>query len=276
MTVRRVVLAGLACWLLTAGVAAAQLTGAQQKCIDNYNNKLRLVSQQAGKSATACIKSATGGDEANVEACVVSNPDGKIADKKAKVEDLFGPGKICDPVPPQIVRPAAIATAAHESSLSQLMHKLFGNPMGIISTEKMDAKCLNKAVQRATQALTEIVKQHRACTKAGMKSGVVIGNASLLATCGTFALLDGGGKADAKLQKLDADVQSACAQPGINLAALFDGLPASCHNTAAALSACLQANTRCRACVAINYADSQTMNCDLFDDGTANISCTFP
>ena len=273
MTVRRVVLAGLAALVLSAGVASAQLSGAQQKCIDNYNNKLRLVSQQAGKSATACIKAATAGDEPNAENCVVSNPDGKIADKEAKVTELFGPGTICDPVPPAIVRPAAIGNAAHVSALTRLMHELFGNPIGVVSTDKGDAKCLNKAVQRATQAFTEIIKQQRGCKKAGLKGGTVTSNATLGTQCGTFALIDAAGKAGGKLDKLDADVQSACAQPGIDLAALFDGLPAACHGTAAALSACLQAHTRCRACVALNYADTQAMNCDAFDDGTSNASC---
>jgi hypothetical protein len=273
MTVRRVLLAGLAGWVLFAGVASAQLTSAQQKCIDNYNNKLRLVSQQAGKSATACMKSATAGDELNVEACVVSNPDGKIASKEDKVAALFGPDTICDPVPLVIVKGAAIGNASHVSSVSLMMHRFFGNPMGVISTDKTDAKCLNTAVQRTTQALTEIVKQHRACKKAGLKSGTVTSNATLLATCGTFALLDGAGKADARLQKLDADVLNACAKPGIDLASLFDGLPGTCHGTAAALSTCLRATTRCRACYALNNADTQAMNCDLFDDGAANGSC---
>ena len=273
MRFRRALLAGLAGGMLFAGMASAQLTGAQQKCIDNYNNKLRLVSQQAGKSATACVKAATTGDEANAEACVVNNPDGKIDAKEQKVSDLFGPGTKCDPVPPVIVKPAAIGNAAHVSAITRLMHEFFGNPMGVISTAKMDAKCLNKTVQRATQAFTEIIKQHRACKKAGLKGGTVTSNASLLAACGTFPLLDASGKAAAKLDKLDADVESTCAQPGIDLAALFDGLPPACHGTAAALSGCVVAHTRCRACIALNYADSQTMSCDTMDDGAANLSC---
>ena len=33
------------------------------------------------------------------------------------------------------------------------------------------------------------------------------------------------------------------------------------------------AHIRCRACYAFHYADSQAMNCDLFDDGITNASC---
>jgi len=273
MNRRRVALVALAGCVLSAGVASAQLTSAQQKCIDNYNNKLRLVSQQAGKSATACLKAGTSGDEPNVEACVVNDPDGKIAAKEAKVTELFGPGAKCDPVPLVIVKPAAIGNAAHVSALTRIMHEFFGNPVGIVSTDKGDAKCLVKAVQRATQAFTEIIKAQRGCKKNGLKAGTITSNATLDTQCGTFALIDAGGKAAGKLTKLDADVQSACGFPGADLATLFDGLPAGCHGTAAALSACLQAHVRCRACYALHYADSQAMNCDLFDDGTSNASC---
>lgn len=273
MNGRRLILAAGACGVLLCGVARAQLPSSVQSCIDNYNNKLRQVSQQAGKAAATCVKNATAGEEPNPEACVVNDPDGKIAVKEAKVAALFDPEAKCDPVPLVIVRPAAIGNAAHRSALTRLMHQYFGNPIGPLSTDKTDARCLNKAVQRSTQALTEIVKQHRTCKKAGLKAGTITSNATLNAQCGTFALIDASGKVDGKLAKLDDDVQSACAVPGIDLAALFDGLPPACHGTAAALSACLQAAVRCRACTALNYADGQAMSCDLFDDGTANASC---
>jgi hypothetical protein len=274
MTARRAVLTGLAGCLLVAEMASAQLPGAVQKCVDNYNNKLRLVSQQAGKTATGCMKSATSGDEMDAETCVVANPDGKIAAKEAKVTELFGNGAKCDPFPPVIVKGAAIGNAAHRSAISLLMHKMFGNPIGFVTTDKAKAKCINKAVQRATQAFTEIIKQQRGCSKNGLKSGMITSNATLDAQCGTFGLIDFFNKAAGKLTKLHDDVQEACDQPGIDLNNLFDGLPGSCHGTSAALADCLVKQTRCRACLALNYADSQSMNCDVFDDGMSNLSCS--
>jgi hypothetical protein len=110
---------------------------------------------------------------------------------------------------------------------------------------------------------------------AGLTGGAITNSVTLTTACGTFALIDAGDKAAGKLAKLDADVQSACAQPGIDLAALFDGLPATCHGTAAGLSACLQAHARCRACVALRSSDGAlTMDCDVFDDDSANLSCS--
>jgi hypothetical protein len=74
--------------LALGSTARAALNSAQQKCIDGYNTKLRLVSQQAGKSARACIKKAGKNLEPNPDTCIVNNTDNKIAGKEAKVADL--------------------------------------------------------------------------------------------------------------------------------------------------------------------------------------------
>ncbi|MFN8641981.1 MAG: hypothetical protein U0802_10095 [Candidatus Binatia bacterium] len=259
--------------LLVAGNAFAALSGAEQKCIDGYNNFLRLVSAQAGKSATACIKNASKGAEMNPESCIVTNTDGKIAGKEAKVSALY-PAK-CNGSEP-IQQGAAAGNLAHRNSATNLAHDMFGSPIGAISTDKGDAKCLQKSIQRATQAFTEIIKAHRACKKNGMKGGAVIDSATLDTACGTFAAIDAGGKANAKLNKLNDDVVASCAATTTPLSGLFDGLAGSCHASAAALGGCLKARTRCQACFTLNDADGQSINCDVFDDGATNGSCFIP
>jgi hypothetical protein len=141
------------------------------------------------------------------------------------------------------------------------------------STDKADGKCLDKGVQRSTQAITEIIKNHRKCKKDGMKAGTVTDSASLDATCGTFGQIDASGKPSAKLAKLSADVSATCGVATSPLPSLFPGLAAGCTTTAAALGACLQAESRCTACTILNTADGQGMNCDTFDDGNTNGSC---
>lgn len=259
--------------LLVAHGAVAQLDSDAQKCIDGYNNKLRLVSQQAGKSARKCIKNATKGKEPAPDTCIVSNTDGKIAGKEAKVDELYSGGK-CNGSEP-IQQGAAIGNAAHRDGITDLMHALFGDPVPAPSTDKADAKCLDKGVQRATQAVTEIIKAHRKCKKDAMKVGTVVDSATLDATCGTFAQIDTAGKnkPTAKLAKITADVGDKCGEATSSLGALFPGLEAGCTADAAALSACLVAASRCTACTILNTADGQGMDCDAFDDGTANSSC---
>ena len=261
----------LAATLFIASSALAQLPSADQKCIDGYNNKLRLVSQQAGKSARSCIKNATKGKESDPDGCVVNNTDGKIAGKEAKVSDLYISGKCTGAE--AIQQGAAIGNAAHRDGITDFIHALFGDPVPALSTDKADGKCLDKGVQRSTQAITEIIKNHRKCKKDGMKAGTVTDSSSLDATCGTFAQIDASGKPSAKLAKLAADVSDACGSATSPLPSLFPGLAAGCTASASALGACLQAQSRCTACTILNTADGQGMNCDTFDDGSANSSC---
>ena len=256
--------------LLLASNAFAALTSAEQKCIDGYNNFLRLVSAQAGKSATSCIKNATK-DGSDPDNCIINNTDGKIAGKEAKVSALYSGGK-CNGTEP-IQQGAATGNAAHRDSATNLSHDIFGDPVGPSSTDKVDAKCIQKVIQRSTQAFTEIIKAERSCKKNGMKSGAVVDSATLDTTCGTFATIDAGGKAAAKLAKISADVTAACAATTTPLATLFDGLSGGCHASATALGLCLQAKTRCEACKTLNTADGQSMNCDTFDDSLSNDSC---
>ncbi|MBX3025629.1 hypothetical protein KF840_12050 [bacterium] len=255
--------------LLVAGNAFAALTGAEQKCIDGYNNFLRLVSAQAGKSATACVKTATK-DGSSPNTCIVTNTDGKIAGKETKVTGLY-PAKCTGSEP--IQQGAVTGNAAHRNSATELAHALFGDPTGTLSNDKADAKCLQKIVQRSTQAFTAIILAHRACVKNGMKSGTITDATSLDATCGTFAQIDSGNKAAGKLAAVSADASGTCGATTSSLASLFDGLPAGCTNNTTNLGNCVVAKTRCVACRTLNAADGQNIDCDVFDDGSSNYSC---
>ncbi|MDX2171225.1 MAG: hypothetical protein SF182_29420, partial [Deltaproteobacteria bacterium] len=261
--------------LINGAALAVPLPGADQKCIDGYNNFLRLVSAQAGKSATSCIKNASKGKEPNPDNCIVANTDGKIAGKRSKVSSLFG--SKCTGSEP-IQTGATNGNDAHQDALEDLAHDYFGDPVsGVVSVGKQSQKCLQKAIQRPTQAFTELVKAHRKCKKNEMKAGNVVDSATLDTFCGTFALIDGanggGGKVAGKYSKATTDVTAACAGTEETLASLFSGLDAGCHASPAALAACLNAGSKCRACLALNDADGQDMDCDTMDDGAANGSC---
>lgn len=259
--------------LLLAGSAFAQgLSKDEQKCIDAYNNSLRLVSAQAGKSARACVKNGAKGAETNVNNCVVSNTDGKIAGKTTKVTGLYG--SKCTGTEP-IQQGAATGNAAHVDGITDFMNELFGDPIAQPPVDKADGKCLDKAVQRSTQAITEIIKAHRSCKKNAMKAGSVTSSATLDAECGNFAQIDAGGKALAKLNKANSDTAAACGAATSTLPTLFPGLEAGCTSTAAALGLCVVRESRCAACLILNEADGQSMDCDLFDDAVANGSCGF-
>lgn len=263
----------MAAVLVTAAGAEGQLAAPVVQCIDGYNNTLRLVSQQAGKSARACLRAAAKSDETDPDTCVVANSDGKIAGKEAKVQALYASGK-CGGAEP-IQRGAAIGTAAHRGAATDLIHDLFGDPVtaAVIGLDSGDARCLDTVLKRGVQAFAAIAKGHRQCKRDGLRSGAVLDAATLDAACGAFAQVDAGGKAQARLTHLVGDVGVACGTTTAGLATLFPGLDAPCHADGGALGGCVAERIRCRTCLALNEADGQHIDCDLFDDGVDDASC---
>jgi len=65
-------------------------------------------------------------------------------------------------------------------------------------------------------------------------------------------------------------IAKKCVAKDVDLEAGFAGCAAS---DAEETHACLERNALCRACVAVNEADGLEVDCDLFDDGTANDTC---
>ena len=258
--------------VMLAGVAQAQLPAAEQRCVERYNKALRKVAQQAGKDARRCIRNASKGKEADPDGCVAASGT-VLAKREADVAALFAPGGVCAAPPAVIVQGAAAGIAAHRAAVGGLLQDWFGDPFGPVSGVAGDARCLDRAVHRSGLALTEILKTHHKCKKAGLKSGAIVDEASLAATCGTLAQIDPKGRVAKRLLKLDAQVQTDCGAAPSGIAALFDALAVACHASPAALSACVQATTRCRACEALNAADGTTLDCDDFDDGVTNASC---
>jgi hypothetical protein len=263
--------AGASALVLLAGSSAyAQLLSADQKCIDGYNNKLRLVSQQAGKDYRKCVKDAGKGTVADPEVCVATDAPGKIAGKVAKVTDLYTLGKCTGAEVIQQGAPAG--STAHIDGVQNLTRDLFGDPIttNIVSPGKAEAKCTDKAIQRATQAFTESVKTFRKCKKDGMKAGAIVDEATLEAACMTPTIPDPSGKIAGKVAKMITDVTANCTS---SQSTLFPGLDAGCHASGAALAQCIDTRIHCRVCETLNEADGMNRDCDLFDDGLGNGSC---
>jgi hypothetical protein len=259
--------------LILGGSAMADpLPKEDQKCIDQYNNKLRLVSATAGKDYRSCIKNAAKGTP-NADNCLATDGPGKIAGKAAKVTALYGDKCTGAEV---IQQGAATGNAAHTAGPLDYTRDILGDPVSdatVVSVDKPTGKCQDKLVQRGGQAFTEIIKAHRSCKKNALKAGTVIDTTTLDATCGTFAQIDSGGKAAAKLAKLATDVGAACT--GLTIGTVAPGV-CSGAGSANALGLCAAARAKCNACLTLNAADGQSMDCDLFDDNTANSSCFIP
>ena len=267
--VKKLVFVALATAIVLPAAAFAQLSKDDQKCIDKYNNFNRLVSQQAGKDYRKCVKDAGKNKVTNPDSCVKTDVPGKIAGKASKVTALY-PGCAASP----IQQGAATAITAHTEGVQELTYDLFDDPVttAIVNPGKDAAGCADKAILDSTKAFTAIVKEHRTCKKNAMKAGTVTDSTTLDGQCGNFAQIDGSGKAAAALAKISTDVTTKCGTT--TLATIFPGLDSGCHAGPSALGLCLQQRTRCNACLTLNTADGQNIDCDLFDDGNgSNGSC---
>ena len=249
--------------------AAGQLDAASQRCIDAYHATLRLVAQETARWARRCLRDGEAGRIDDVEACLSGDAAGRIARRAAQVARLY-PDR-CEGDEP-IQRGAAAGTVAHRAAAAALVGDLLGQPLPV-SPELAGAErdCRTRVVRRAGEALASVLAAHRGCAAAGMRAGTVIDGASLDAQCGSFARVDAGGGASAALDRLADDAASAC--DGAALATALPGLDAACQATPAALADCAAARARCRACAALRDTGGRQLDCDLFDDDTANASC---
>lgn len=267
--------------LLLGSSAGAQLGVAEQKCIDEYNNRVRLVGQQAGKDYGKCIRNAGKGSELDPDHCVNDDIPGKIAGKTAKLVALYADGK-CTGLEP-IQQGATVGSDAAIDATHKLVRDLFGNPIGgVVNPGKDEAKCQGKAHQRAQQLFTENLKEFRKCKQDGMEVGVVLNSVNLESACMTPAIPDLSGKIVKKAGKLTGDVTSVCA--GLSVGQTFPGLlqtphPGICalavsNDSATALGECIEERVNCRVCDALNEADGTDVDCDLFDNGVIEGSCS--
>ena len=256
--------------LTAAARADAQLDAAAQRCIDSYHATLRLVAQETDRWARRCLREGETGRVTDVGACLSGDASGRIARRADQVARLYSGGR-CDGDEP-IQQGAANGIAAHRNAAVGLSGDLLGRPLPA-SPELGGAEraCRTRVVRRSGEAFAAVLAAHRRCAAAGMRAGTVTDGATLAAQCATFAQIDADGSAAAALTRLQADTASACA--GAALATALPGLAALCHATPTALSDCAAARARCRACAALRDTGGRQLDCDLFDDDTANASC---
>ena len=261
------------------------------KCIDRMNNVSRKLADTAGKSDAKCVKLFKYGGDATT--CVDDPVEPKTSAVETKqladytihcptlpawgvngascCEDGANEGALCTG-PPDCPGGACLAgaciTHAAEYAANDLSHELFGAGI-LVGTAA--AKCQYDIMKRAQKALSERWKTFRTCKRANVST--ITNDVDLVSTCLGPPQPDPGlkiSKADANLGKATTKCVSAGLSP---VGAQFGG---ACTAVADPLfPACVAERARCAFCRAINVADdiAPALDCDLFDDGTANLSC---
>lgn len=274
-------IAGMCLALLFPGVANAQLSKEDQKCVNSMNKGLAKVAATQGKENVACIKNA-GKDKLppgqTIEQCLLADPKNKVSDSinKIKVGDCGGP-----PAFPDIERNAANIGALAIAKEVALIHAVFGTDLdaaGLIvsaTNDKDGAKCQSAVIKALEKCQATKLKEFGACKKNALKvKKEPLPNGSqnadelqdaCMADATTGAIPDGKGKIAKKCGTGISDTLSKKCGAG-NVGDLIPG----CDPVTAA---CLDALVECEVCRALNALDGLSRLCDDFDNGVLDGTC---
>jgi glucodextranase-like protein len=273
---------------LWAAPAAAQLTKAQGACVLGVGKSLPTIDKQIAKQAYGCIKTfAQGKLQGTVETCVGGDPGGKLAKLATKASTAFTKlctappaGKLTDPFPGFGVTDATTLTDEGSRAGRDLAHDVFGADLdgGALSTDPDAAACQLatwKALDGCEQTrLKELGSCERLALAGTATTPAVVSKPELRDACmgaGASPQPDPKAKIAKKCGDPAAGIPGALAKKcqGQDLTSLLPGCAG-----AADVGQCLEQKVACRTCLAASQAQDLDRDCDLFDDGLDNASCS--
>jgi len=248
----------------------------QQKCLNGINKDGSLVAKQQGKESLACIKDAGKGKlVGTAQACLTADAKGKVQKKKDKT--VQNEAKKCIEQPDFGHTGAAVVNDAAMQAELDLVADVFGPDLdaAVIDCDvsKDGCGCQQKVSKSVEKQVATKLKEFLKCKKEALKNGAT--SAVALADCVNDAGTPGSIAADTKgkvakgVEKIAKDVVKKCDEKGVT-----DGFPGDCTGLSGSpLAVCLDVLVECRVCQMINEMDGLFVNCDLFDNGTADASC---
>ena len=304
---KRIVLASAVTFLVGAFAVIAlsqslSLSPAQQKCSQTLDKNAAQMANSEGREISGCVKLAGRGAlgvPPDVAACFVADAKGKVGSTLLKTIDKelkscvppgglpgFGVPDLGGSYNPPLsaasfnrstdrVYSAPIAGAARDE-LIDIAGELFGPDVdtAVASSAGHTSLCQSSIVKLVLKCEAAKRRLYGSCKKNGIKAGTIQGTAALAATCfNSGSSQTGSATSQAKIvaicqQKMADLIASKCG--GVALASAF---PGSCSD-ASNFPLCVERRVSCRLCQQVNVTDQLDRDCDLFDDGAANESCT--
>jgi len=251
------------------GTAFGQVqTRKQQNCINALNKGMAKVSFTQSKANARCITRFAKGKEANAATCL--GADAKVA--KAAVKTCAAEVRRCNGITPDFGKTSCgLVAGVSEYHGSSLAEDMFGASVNAgvtaCSTDKKACRCQAQLLRGVNKLLATHLREFNKCKKNGLRSKTApFMNIAALDTCVASDPKMKISKAQIKVGNIITKRCAAVATPlGAGSCAGMDG---------AALSVCLQERTRCRACLTAQVSDGLGVDCEVFDDGLSNNSCT--
>jgi len=253
--------------LIFAGVASAQLDKQETKCANSINKGAAKVAKAQAGDNSACIKDYGKRKILSAEACITSDPKGKVAKAISKIKTSDCTGGAPSLLPGLQTSSSGIGDIMKAKDL-KLIHDLFGTDLDVsivdAGVDKAGAKCQAAIAKAAGKCQDAKLSSFNSCKKEKLKADDTDIEACL--GTGTGGIPDGKGKIQKKCGG-DFDLAKKCAGITTPLDALVPGCAPG------VTAACIDQKIECRVCLALNALDGLTRDCDEFDDGLANGSC---
>ena len=257
---------------------ATALENDEQKCLNAANKGAAKIVKAQGKDICDCIKNGSKGKlTGTIEDCLTSDPKGKVAKAKSKYDSKAGN---CDAGFIALADKEIVKQAAMDKDIN-LIHWIFGsdtldNVIADASTDKDKAKCQKAVTKAAFKCEDEKLKAYNKCKKDELKgkNGPAIASAQELQDrcmgIGPGTIPDPKGKVEKTCNtKLLATINKKCTAP---FPVCFPGCPDAA--TAADLRDCVDYMIECEVCRYLNIVDGLQRDCDLFDNGVSDGSCS--
>jgi hypothetical protein len=262
----------------------AHVYNQERKCVLKMNQLAGKAAKYAFKDDERCVKHA---DESPVLACVEDVVSGRVERVEEKITVDFFPAYCVAPPPAWganigsccedsanegadcgsnddcgsgICAPGACIAGALIRASDGIMHDLFGSAITVDNTER----CTTKVVRAASKVVSERWKTFYKCKKDNIQA--IDNDVDLVAQCLT------GSETAVRPVKAELKLDDAVSDCVLAPASAFPGDCAS----APSVAGCVIERTRCRFCQSVNVADDivPPFDCDGFDNGAADLSCT--
>lgn len=263
--------------LMAAGAPSqAQVqSAAQAKCITSMNDAAAKVAKTQHAVAQRCLKDAASGslEPGNTaQDCLGSDYSGKVSRTVAATSAKAG--SVCVvPLPDFGYTSASSVSNGAIAGARGSFADLFGEDLDAAvvdsNTDDDAARCQSSVAKAAGKLLAAMLGEFRACKKSGL-AGASITSAASLSSCLGAIDTDARDKIGKASSKVGAILASSC-----TTTTQATAFPGDCGG-AVDFAACMQVETRCRACSILSTADDLGQDCDLFDDSLDNESCVEP
>ena len=166
------------CVLLLALVAlpseSAQLTKAEQKCVNTSNKSAQKIADAQGKNYASCIKDFAKGKNGSADACVAADSKGKLAKANSKYDSKTGKDCTAGDGFMEIADPNTVKAAAKDKELA-ILEMIFGTDGGVDgaiipeATDKTNSKCQQAMVKAVFKCQATKWKEYNKCKKNKLK-----------------------------------------------------------------------------------------------------------